>query len=122
MPGPRILIVDDQAVFRRAARGVLECRGYVVVGEADACAPALEAVEQLEPDAVLLDVRLADEDGFEVARTLTDARPALRVLLVSADPVHGSAARVRNSGACGFVPKRELAAADLATFWPTPAL
>jgi DNA-binding NarL/FixJ family response regulator len=50
----RVLIIDDQPVFRRAARELLEARGYSVVGEAGCAAAALEGAKQLEPDAVLL--------------------------------------------------------------------
>jgi DNA-binding NarL/FixJ family response regulator len=76
-----VLIVDDQPVFRRAAHELLEARGYAVVGEAGCAAAALQAAKQLEPDAVLLDVRLGDESGHEVARALTRFAPARRCCL-----------------------------------------
>ena len=53
--GLRVLIVDDSVPFRRAARELLERRGYNVVGEADGAASGLAAVESLRPDEVLLD-------------------------------------------------------------------
>src|SRR3954452_14293835 len=77
---PRVLVVDDQAAFRDAARQLLERRGYAVVAEAGCAASALDAVERFAPDAVLLDVRLGDDDGFDVCRMLTRARPGLAVL------------------------------------------
>jgi DNA-binding NarL/FixJ family response regulator len=117
----RVLIVDDQASFRRAAHALLELRGYAVVGEARCAESALEAVERARPDAVLLDVRLHRENGFDVARALTRARPALAVLLVSADDYRDCEDLMEYSGARGFVMKSELAAIDLARFWPDPA-
>jgi DNA-binding NarL/FixJ family response regulator len=47
----RVLIVDDHCVFRQAARGLLECRGYTVVGEAADAAAAVDAATRLQPDA-----------------------------------------------------------------------
>ena len=71
----RVLIVDDQPPFREIAREVLHRRGYTVVGEAGCSATALAAALRLQPDAVLLDMRLGDESGFEVAWTLGRACP-----------------------------------------------
>ena len=117
---PRVLIVDDQPVFRRAARRLLGARGYVVVAEADCAAAALEAVEQLEPDAVLLDVRLGDESGFEVARALTRCDPAVAVLLVSVTDHGDGDEQAHACGARGFLPKKWLAVTDLERYWPGP--
>jgi DNA-binding NarL/FixJ family response regulator len=121
MRGVRVLIVDDQPCFRDAARALLEARGYCVVGDADCAAGALEAVERLTPDGVLLDLRLGDEDGCDVARAMTRARPDLAVLLVSSDEDRLSAAPFEHTGACGFVSKCRLVGTDLAAFWPEPA-
>src|SRR3954454_12937053 len=71
--GPRVLVVDDQAAFRDVARQLLEHRGYAVVAEAGCAATALDAVERFAPEAVLLDLRLGDDNGFDVCRTLTRA-------------------------------------------------
>jgi DNA-binding NarL/FixJ family response regulator len=116
----RVLIVDDQPVFRMVARALLEARGYVVVGEAGCAASAREAVERLAPDAVLLDIRLGDDSGHEVARSLTQLDPAPAVLLVATDHHGDEDERARGCGARGFVPKDRLAEADLGEFWPRP--
>jgi DNA-binding NarL/FixJ family response regulator len=78
-----VLVVDDHDAFRDAAHWLLERRGYAVVAEASCAATALDAVERFAPQAVLLDVRLGDDDGFDVCRRLTRARPELAVLLAS---------------------------------------
>ena len=107
----RVLIIDDHAPFRSLARELLELRGFEVVGEADGASSGVEVAEQVAPDAVLLDVRLPDGNGFEVCRTLTDANPGLKVLIVSSDPQHLH--DVNEFGAVGFLPKSRLPAADL---------
>ena len=118
---PRVLIVDDQPSFRGMARRVLEWRGYVVAGEADCADSAIAAAERLAPDAVLLDVCLGEASGFDVACTLTQARPELAVLLVSSRDYRQCQPLVRGCGARGFVLKSDLGRADLAAFWPACA-
>jgi DNA-binding NarL/FixJ family response regulator len=117
---PRVLIVDDQSSFRGVARRVLELRGYVVAGEADSAASAVDAAERLAPDAALLDVCLGEASGFDVSCTLTQARPGLAVLMVSSIDYRDCTALLQACGARGFVLKSELAHADLAAYWPTP--
>ena len=117
MPSTRVLIVDDQPVFRRVARDLLKARGYVVVAEADGADTAMEALRRLAPDAVLLDVCLGEESGYDVARALTGAAPDVAVLLVSADERWVCRESVRECGARGFVLKSRLVDADLGTFW-----
>jgi DNA-binding NarL/FixJ family response regulator len=114
----RVLIVDDQRAFRKAARGLLEHRGYRVVGEACDGAAAVELGTRLLPDAVLLDVRLGEDDGFVVARALARACPGAAVLLASCDDHRHRADEVAASGARGFILKSQLAAADLTAYWP----
>ncbi len=118
-PSPvRILIIDDHAQFRAVARELLERRGFAVVGEADGASAGLEAAERVAPEAVLLDLRLSDGNGFNVCQSLTRENPSLAVLLTSADEPE-PAAQVRACGARGFVLKSRLVAADLAALLGT---
>ena len=117
MCAPRVVIIDDQPSFRRAARELLDLRGYTVVGEADCGAAALQLATCLAPDGVLLDVRLGEESGFDVARELTRVRPAIAVLLVSADEELEGLPCIGACGARGFVAKRRLVEADLGALW-----
>src|SRR5215203_2660730 len=109
---PRVLIIDDHADFRSAARDLLQARGFEVVGEADGAASGIEMAERVAPDAIRLDVALQDADGRDVCRALTRANPGLAVLLVSADDLHQEEAR--ECGARAFLRKSRLASADLA--------
>jgi len=113
-----VVIIDDQPTFRRAARTLLAARGYDVVGEAGCAASALEAVERHAPHAVLLDVRLGDEDGFTVCGALTRDRPGLAVLLASDSDHEHYREQVARCGARGFVRKSHLSHTDLGQFWP----
>jgi DNA-binding NarL/FixJ family response regulator len=114
----RVLVVDDEPRFRDAARQLLEQRGYAVVAEASCAATALDAVERFAPHAVLLDVRLGDDDGFEVCRRLTRALPGLDVLLTSTAEHEQYGELVVSSGARGFVSKTSLLETDFGQFWP----
>jgi DNA-binding NarL/FixJ family response regulator len=107
------LIVDDQPAFRDAASEWLHARGHVVVAEAEDGQGALAAAARFAPDAVLLDIGLGSESGFDVARALADAYPGLAVLLISITDAGVSAERVRESGARGFLLKERLITADL---------
>jgi DNA-binding NarL/FixJ family response regulator len=116
---PRVLVVDDEPRFRDAARQLLEWRGYDVVAEAGCAATALDAVELFAPQAVLLDVRLGDDDGFDVCRRLTRARPGLAVLLASTGEYDQYGEVLASSGARGFVSKTSLLETDFGQFWPS---
>jgi DNA-binding NarL/FixJ family response regulator len=110
----RVVVVDDQRIFRDVARDCLTARGYDVVAEAGCAARAMEAVARHEPDAMLLDVQLGDDDGFAVCHAVTRMRPDLAVVLTSAENNHENATeRIGSCGARGFVRKEDLARVDL---------
>jgi CheY-like chemotaxis protein len=103
-----VLIVDDNAEFRRLARQLLESAGYSVVGEANDAGGALRAHAALRPDIVLLDIQLPDQDGFAVAETLAaDADPPIVVLISSRDRA-AYRRKLALTTARAFLPKGEL--------------
>jgi len=108
-----VLIVDDHAGFRLAARALLEAEGFDVIGESATGCEGLAAAARLRPDLVLLDVGLPDVDGIEVAGRLKGAGGPAVVLTSSRDatdyPPH-----FENCGARGFIAKAELSGPALA--------
>ena len=101
----RILIVDDHAGFRAAARRLLEADSYDVVGEAPDGESAVAAARDLSPDVVLLDIQMPGMDGFEVAARLAeDADPPAVVLVSTLDP-RDVEARLDPGHVRGFLPK-----------------
>ncbi|SRR5712691_7219981 len=103
-----VLIVDDHAPFRSAARALLEGVGFEVVGESEDAAGALEAAGRLRPAIVLLDIGLPDGDGFEVAERLARGDDPPVVILVSSREVAWYRRRLAESSARGFIAKGEL--------------
>jgi two-component system, NarL family, nitrate/nitrite response regulator NarL len=82
-----VLVVDDSLVYRTGMlRAVQACAGLELVGEADGGAAALRAIAELDPDIVILDLRMPDVDALGVLRSLhaLDPRPKCRVLVISA--------------------------------------
>ena len=110
---PTLLIVDDHASFRSFARSLLSADGFDVAGEVEDGESAIDAVEELHPDVVLLDVNLPGMDGFEVARRVARDRHAPAVVLTSSREAADFGGRLADSPARGFIPKRELSGAAL---------
>jgi DNA-binding NarL/FixJ family response regulator len=101
----RSLIVDDNRHFLDAARLLLEREGVAVVGVATTSAEALRLEEELRPDVVLVDIRLGDESGFDLAPRLSSA-----VILISTHAQSEFAEEIAASPAAGFIPKAQLSA------------
>ena len=108
-----VLIVDDHESFRSSARLLLESEGFEVVGEASDGVSGLQAVAELHPQVVLLDVQLPDVDGFDVAARLTGQDDAPQVVLTSSREFTDLEPLVHRSGARGFVAKSELSEESL---------
>ena len=98
----RVLTVDDQIVFRRAAHDVIAATpGFEPVGDAESGEEALAEVERLRPELVLLDVRMPGIGGIEAARRIAAAHPETVVVLISIEDSEEFArgrARVRRGG------------------------
>jgi DNA-binding NarL/FixJ family response regulator len=109
-----VLIVDDHAGFRTRARALLEQAGYEVVGEADDGGSGLDAVRDLGPDVVILDVQLPDLIGFDVAKRILERPDPPAVILVSSRDAADYGASIDRSGARGFIAKTELSAGAVA--------
>jgi DNA-binding NarL/FixJ family response regulator len=112
--GRTVLIVDDHAGFRAAARALLEAGDFDVVGEAEDGASAVVAAADLRPEVVLLDIQLPDVDGFAVAERLADDGISSAIVLTSSRDVSSFRRRLAANPAWGFIAKNELSEEALA--------
>jgi CheY-like chemotaxis protein len=103
-----LMIVDDHASFRNAARRVLERAGFEIVGEVADGESALQLIPGLLPDVVLLDVQLPGISGFEVASRLTKRGDAPLIVMTSSREATHFGPLIEESGARGFVHKPDL--------------
>jgi two-component system nitrate/nitrite response regulator NarL len=108
----RVLIVDDSRLFLEASRALLERAGLFIVGVASTATAALAQAEQLTPDVALVDITLAGESGFELARRLVedDRGGGPAVILISTHAREDFADLIADSPATGFLEKSELSA------------
>ena len=81
---PRVLVADDHAVLREALVELLVQAGFEVVGEAADGADAVALAKQLEPDVVLMDLRMPVLGGLDATRPIKDACPHVQVVMLSA--------------------------------------
>jgi DNA-binding NarL/FixJ family response regulator len=102
----RVLVVDDQAMVRAGFRMLLSREPDLdVVGEACDGLEALEQVERLRPDVVLMDIRMPRLDGLAAARTLLAGADAPRVLVLTTFDLDEYVFEALQAGASGFVLK-----------------
>jgi DNA-binding NarL/FixJ family response regulator len=114
----RVLIVDDQAAFRAAAREVVRATsGFEVVGEAASGEESVAAARRLHPDLVLMDVRLPGVDGLEASRQIRSEHGDITVFLLSTYEEEQFATRIGISRAAAFIPKRAFSSDSLARTW-----
>lgn len=108
----RVVIVDDSESFLGVARGLLERQGLPVVGVAGSIEEGLRCCEEVQPDVVLVDIVLAGESGFELARRLAECeRPCAPVaILISTHSEEDFADLIADSPAAAFLSKSDLSA------------
>jgi DNA-binding NarL/FixJ family response regulator len=100
----RVMLVDDHALVREGIRQILEKEPDIaVIGEAERGELALELLDSLQPDVVLLDVRMPGMSGIETTRRIRAAFPNVRVLILSA--YSDFAVEAFTAGASGYVLK-----------------
>ena len=117
----RCLIVDDSTRFLEVARRVLEGDDVTIVGVASGIAEALDLADRLRPDVVLVDIDLAGESGFDLARRLHEQPAAAgrqatgaldpagpQVILISSHDPEDFAELIAASPVVGFLAKAEL--------------
>lgn len=115
-----VLIVDDQAPFRRAARAVVGATpGFEVVGEAESGEEAVALADDLAPGLVLMDINLPGINGIEATRQITRAHPRVVTVLLSTYREEDLPTGAGDCGAVAYVHKEEFGPAVLLTHRPT---
>jgi two-component system response regulator NreC len=105
--GTRLLLVDDHAVVRSGLRMLLEGEADMeIVGEAGTGAEALQAVSELRPDVILMDIGLPDQSGIDATRTIRQTNPQTAVVALTIHEDEEYFFRMLEAGATGYVPKR----------------
>ncbi len=114
----RVLVVDDQAPFRAAARAVVaRVQGFELAGEATSGEEAVEMVETIRPGVVLMDINMGAMDGLEATQIITTAHPDTLVILVSTYTEADMPPAARTCGAAAYVNKDELSPRVVRRLW-----
>ena len=114
----RVLVADDQAPFRRAARSVLgAASGFELVGEATSGEHAVTLVDSLLPDVVLMDIGMAGIGGIEAARSIAGTHPETMIVLLSTYREEDLPGNARTCGAAAYVHKSDFGGQVLRELW-----
>ena len=106
-PPVRLLVVDDHEVVRQGLVSMLgRQEGFQVVGEAGTAAGAVEMARTLQPDLVIMDVRLPDGSGIEACREIRALLPATRVVILTSYPDEEAVLSAIVAGASGYLLKQ----------------
>jgi DNA-binding NarL/FixJ family response regulator len=109
----RVLLVDDDPAFAELVRCILTFEGIDVVGHALDGAEGVEQALALDPDVIVMDLRMPRLDGFDATRRILERLPGARILVVSSSTEAEDVERALEAGATGYLPK-DRAAAELA--------
>jgi DNA-binding NarL/FixJ family response regulator len=105
-PKTRVLVIDDHPFFRSGIiRWLNQQSDLVCCGEAESVATARCMVAEVQPDIVLLDLRLPDGDGLDLLREFSQLQPPVRSIVLSQNDDFVFAHRALRSGARGYVMK-----------------
>ena len=106
MPKIRILLTDDHALFRRGLQMVLRQEADIeVVGEAADGVEAVARAQELDPDVVLMDVRMPKRSGIEATREIRELVPRAKVLMLTISDDETDLYESIRAGAAGYLLK-----------------
>jgi DNA-binding NarL/FixJ family response regulator len=112
----RIVVVDDQALFRTGlARLLNEDPRIQVIGQAEDGATAVDLVAKVKPDVVLMDLKMPNLDGIEATRRMLAGNPKVRVLILTSFDADTSIIQALKAGAAGYVLKDSQAEAIISS-------
>jgi pilus assembly protein CpaE len=113
-----VLVVDDQAPFRAAAKAVLRrLDRFEFAGEAASGPEAIEMVKAIRPELVLMDINMPQMSGITATRAIVTAHPEVVVFLCSTYDASDLPADAAASGARAYLNKERLSAAALTRLW-----
>ena len=104
-----VLIVDDTAVDRRLAGGLIEAAGEIEVVYAENGREALDKIRESKPDLVVTDLQMPELDGLQLVMEINEKYSDIPVILMTAHGSESIAAQALANGAASFVPKTDLA-------------
>jgi len=105
-PHTRVVVVDDHPVVRQGLRSLLgQYPDIQVVGETNGGGDALELIAGLQPDVVLLDIRLMGSNGLDLARQLRRAAPSVRIIVLTSHDDETYLLEAAQAGVHGYLLK-----------------
>jgi DNA-binding NarL/FixJ family response regulator len=107
MSKTRVLLVDDHNIVRLGLMTLINDQPHMeVVGEAGTAGEAVRAVERVQPDVVLMDIRMPGEGGIEATRQITQRFPRAKVVMLTSFADDELVVRAIRAGAVGYVLKQ----------------
>ncbi|HXF59980.1 MAG TPA: response regulator transcription factor [Caldilineaceae bacterium] len=102
----RVLLVDDHLVVRLGLRALLESEPHIaIMGEAGTAADAVQLASQLQPDLVLMDIRLPDRSGISACQEIRQRWPQIQVIMLTSYADEELVLEAISAGAAGYVLK-----------------
>ena len=106
MTKTRILLVDDHEMFRDGLKGLINQEADLeVVGEAENGEIAITLARELQPDIILMDVKMPVMDGIEATRRIVSEMPGMKILALSMYSDAACSSGMMKAGALGYVVK-----------------
>ncbi|CQR72627.1 Response regulator protein VraR [Sporomusa ovata DSM 2662] len=105
MGKPRILLVDDHALFLEGLRSFFMCNGISVIGTARSGPEALLKYEMLRPDIVLMDIQMLQSNGIEATQAMKKEYPEAVIIMLTSDEAEESIFEALQAGASGYLTK-----------------
>ncbi len=103
----RVVLADDHTILREGIRSLLEPEDHIeVVGEAETGKEAVQKVEELEPDVILMDISMPEMNGIKATSEISEKYPDVKILILTMHDEEGYVQPIIKAGASGYVIKR----------------